>query len=110
MSDGSPAWVGEAAKNRRRMLERAYADPGALHRLQVHVPDQPGVLADITQAFGAEQINIEDFELQHISPELGGTLTLLVTGENLLGGQLGEPDNATIRPGRTITAGLRAGF
>ena len=35
----------------------------------------------ITQALGAERINIEDFELEHISPERGGTLTLLVTGE-----------------------------
>ena len=44
-------------------------------------PTGPGVLAAITQALGAERINIEDFELQHISPERGGTLTLLVTGE-----------------------------
>ena len=36
----------------------------------------------ITQALGAERINIEDFELEHISPERGGTLTLLVTGED----------------------------
>jgi prephenate dehydrogenase len=73
-------WIGEAAGNRRRMLEVAYRDPGALHRLRVHVPDRPGVLAGITQALGAERINIEDFELQHRSPERGGTLTLLVTG------------------------------
>ncbi|MEO8335657.1 MAG: TonB-dependent receptor plug domain-containing protein [bacterium] len=37
-------------------------------------------------------------------------VSLLLTGENLLGGQLGEPDNVTIRPGRTVTAGLRASF
>jgi prephenate dehydrogenase len=74
-------WIGEAAQNRRRMLERAYPDPGALHRLRIHVPDRPGVLAGITQALGAERINIEDFELQHMSPERGGTLTVLVTGE-----------------------------
>ena len=47
----------------------------------MRVPDRPGVLAGITQALGAERINIEDFELEHISPERGGTLTLLVTGE-----------------------------
>lgn len=35
---------------------------------------------------------------------------LTFTGENLLGGQLGEPDDVTIRPGRTITGGLRASF
>ena len=73
-------WIGEASGNRRRMLEREYPDPGELQRLRVHVPDRPGVLAGITQALGAERINIEDFELHHVSPERGGTLTLLVTG------------------------------
>jgi prephenate dehydrogenase len=74
-------WVGEASQNRRRMLEREYPDPGELQRLRVHVPDRPGVLAGITQALGAERINIEDFELHHMSPERGGTLTVLVAGE-----------------------------
>ncbi len=75
-------WIGEAAENRRRMLADAYPDPGALQRLRVHVPDRAGVLAGITQALGAERINIEDFELNHVSPERGGVLTLLVTGEH----------------------------
>ena len=75
-------WIGEAAGNRRRMLADAYPDPGALQQLRVHVPDRPGVLAGITQALGAERINIEDFELQHMSPDRGGTLTVLVTGED----------------------------
>jgi prephenate dehydrogenase len=74
-------WIGEASQNRRRMLEREYPDPGELQRLRVHVPDRPGVLAGITQALGAERINIEDFELHHMSPERGGTLTVLVQGE-----------------------------
>src|SRR5437764_11289516 len=74
-------WIGEAAGNRRRMLADAYTDPGELQRLRVHVPDRPGVLAGITQALGAERINIEDFELRHMSRERGGTLTLLVSGE-----------------------------
>jgi prephenate dehydrogenase len=74
-------WIGEASGNRRRMLDREYPDPGSLQRLRVHVPDRPGVLAGITQALGAERINIEDFELHHMSPERGGTLTLLVEGE-----------------------------
>jgi prephenate dehydrogenase len=73
-------WIGEASDNRRRMLEQAFPDPGDLHQLRVHVPDRPGVLAGITQALGAQRINIEDFELHHVSPERGGTLTLLVTG------------------------------
>jgi prephenate dehydrogenase len=74
-------WIGEASDNRRRMLADAFPDPGDLHQLRVHVPDRPGVLAGITQALGAQRINIEDFELHHVSPERGGTLTLLVTGE-----------------------------
>jgi len=34
----------------------------------------------------------------------------VVTGDNLLGGQLGEPDNVTIRPGRSMTVGIRTSF
>jgi prephenate dehydrogenase len=75
-------WIAEASGNRRRMLAEAYEQPGALQRLRVHVPDRPGVLAGITQALGAERINIEDFELQHMSRERGGTLTVLVGGED----------------------------
>ena len=75
-------WIAEASGNRRRMLAEAYDQPGVLQRLRVHVPDRPGVLAGITQAFGAARINIDDFELQHMSRERGGTLTLLVSGED----------------------------
>jgi prephenate dehydrogenase len=74
-------WIGEASGNRHRMLGGAYPDAGELHQLRIHVPDRPGVLAGITQALGAERINIEDFELHHVSPERGGTLTLLVGGD-----------------------------
>jgi prephenate dehydrogenase len=75
-------WIGEASGNRRRLLETAYDDPGALQRLRVHVPDRPGVIAGIAQALGAERINIADFDLQHLSSERGGTLTILVAGEH----------------------------
>jgi prephenate dehydrogenase len=75
-------WIGEASGNRRRMIGDAYPDAVDLHQLRVHVPDRPGVLAGITQALGAERINIEDFELHHVSPDRGGTLTLLVGGED----------------------------
>jgi hypothetical protein len=63
------------------MLESAYEHAGELYRLRVHVPDRPGVLAGITQALGAERINIGGFDLQHLSRERGGTLTVLVAGE-----------------------------
>ena len=75
-------WIAEASGNKRRLLSEAYEQPGALQWLRVHVPDRPGVLAGITQALGAARINIEDFELQHMSRERGGTLTLLVSGED----------------------------
>ena len=64
-----------AGCSRRRSRTRAPSS-----ELHVHVPDRPGVLAGITQALGAARINIEDFELQHVSPERGGNLTLLVAG------------------------------
>ncbi len=76
------AWIGEAAENRRRMLDQVYPGAGDLHQVHVHIPDRPGAFSEVTQALGAERINIEDFEMQHISPELGGTLTLLVAGES----------------------------
>jgi prephenate dehydrogenase len=74
-------WIGEAGGNRRRLLETAYDDPGALQRLRVHIPDRPGVLAGIFQALGAERINVADFDLEHLSSERGGTLTILLAGE-----------------------------
>jgi len=74
-------WIAEAAGHRRRMLAEAHRDPGALQRLRVHVPDRPGVLAGVTQALGAARINIEEFDLQHFSPERGGVLTIMVSGE-----------------------------
>jgi prephenate dehydrogenase len=75
-------WIAEAADNRKRMLATAYGDPGALQRVRVHLPDRPGVLAGIFQALGAERINVEDFELDHLSTERGGTLTVVVAGED----------------------------
>ena len=73
-------WIGEASGHRRRMLATAFTDPGDLQRLRIHIPDRPGVLAGIFQALGAERINVEDFELDHVSSERGGTLTMLVAG------------------------------
>ena len=81
-------WIGEASGHRRRMLATAFTDPGDLRRLRIHISDRPGVLAGIFQALGAERINVEDFELDHVSAERGGTLTMLVAGA-------GEAERAT---------------
>ena len=75
------AFIAEAAQNRRRMLDVAYGDAGALQRVQIHVADRTNVLAEVTHAFGAARIDIRDFDLDHVSPEQGGTLTVLVSGE-----------------------------
>jgi prephenate dehydrogenase len=78
-------WIEQAAAMRARLDEQAYrTDVRQLHRIRVRVPDKPGVLARITQTLGAAGINIEDFELRHVSPEYGGVLVVLVAGsENL---------------------------
>jgi prephenate dehydrogenase len=74
-------WIGESATARTRMLEYAYrTEATKLNRIRVRIPDKPGVLARITQTLGAAGINIEDFELRHVSPEYGGVLVILVAG------------------------------
>jgi prephenate dehydrogenase len=79
--DTIATWIGDSATARTRMLEYAYqTDAKMLNRIRVRVPDKPGVLARITQTLGAAGINIEDFELRHVSPEYGGVLVILVSG------------------------------
>jgi iron complex outermembrane receptor protein len=45
-----------------------------------------------------------------LSRELGRGLALTVGGDNLLDRQRGEPDDATVVPGRSVTLGIRAKF
>jgi iron complex outermembrane receptor protein len=45
-----------------------------------------------------------------LSRELFSRFTLTLSGDNLLGYQLGEPDNITVVPGRTFRLGVRAAF
>ncbi len=74
-------WIEQAAEVRSRMLEYAYrTEARMLNRIRIRIPDTPGVLARITQTLGAAGINIEDFELRHVSPEYGGVLVILVSG------------------------------
>jgi prephenate dehydrogenase len=73
--------IAEAADARTRMLEYAYrTEAKMLNRIRIRVPDKPGMLARITQSLGAAGINIEDFELRHVSPEYGAVLVILVSG------------------------------
>jgi prephenate dehydrogenase len=73
--------IAAAAAARERLDSFAYRTaPAQLNRIRIRVPDRPGVLARITQILGAAQINLEDFELRHVSPEYGGVLVILVAG------------------------------
>lgn len=73
--------IAAAAAARERMLAFAYRTEAAqLNRIRIRVPDRPGELARITQLLGTAGINIEDFELRHVSPEYGGVLVILVAG------------------------------
>ncbi|MFL5738090.1 MAG: prephenate dehydrogenase/arogenate dehydrogenase family protein [Actinomycetota bacterium] len=78
-------------------LERAFADAkrarlglaakpqvrAGVAVLQVPVPDRPGVLADLTAALGAADVNIEDLQIVH-SPEGGrGTVHLTLALDDL---------------------------
>ena len=74
-------WIAEAGLHRRHLLAEVYPSMGGLFRLRVHLADQPGVLAGITQVLGAERINIEDLEMQHVSPDRGGSLSIVIAGE-----------------------------
>jgi prephenate dehydrogenase len=74
-------WIGDAAAKREELLRDAYEEAKELFRVQVHVADRPGILAAIMQALGAERINIEDLDLHHMSRTRGGTLSVLVMGE-----------------------------
>ena len=75
------ATIATAAAARERLESFAYRTaPAQLNRIRIRVPDRPGVLARITQILGAAQINLEDFELRHVSPEYGGVLVILLAG------------------------------
>lgn len=78
---GIEATIATAAAAREQLESFAYRTaPAELNRIRIRIPDQPGVLARITQILGAAQINLEDFEMRHVSPEYGGVLVILVAG------------------------------
>lgn len=81
----------------------------------------------LLSAFSSENSDVRSFIGPELRPywrnyagvtRIGGRLgmevrrgmTLTLDGENLLDQQRGEPDNVTILPGRTISAGLRLHF
>jgi len=84
----------------RLALAAAYADSGALQR-----PLSGTALRTYWRQYGGAT---------RVRASLGRTLrpglAATIAGENLLGQQRNEPDNATVLPGRSVTVGLRASF
>ncbi|MHB8968136.1 MAG: prephenate dehydrogenase/arogenate dehydrogenase family protein [Thermoleophilia bacterium] len=70
----------QAAEKRNRMLEAEHLAPSELFVVKVPVSDQPGVLSDVTVTLGNAGINIDDLAFHRISVELGGVLSLVVSG------------------------------
>ncbi|MBO0732650.1 MAG: prephenate dehydrogenase/arogenate dehydrogenase family protein, partial [Acidimicrobiaceae bacterium] len=51
--------------------------------LRVPVPDQPGVLAEVTTVLGERGVNIYDLEIAHSGEGAGGVLVLVIDGASL---------------------------
>jgi len=75
----------QAADKRNRMLEAEHLAPSELFVVKVPVPDRPGVLSDVTVALGNAGINIDDLSFHRISVDLGGVLSLVVSGGDTAG-------------------------
>lgn len=84
LDDGDEEFLSEmiiqAAEKRNRMLEAEHLAPSELFVVKVPVPDRPGVLSDVTVALGNAGINIDDLSFHRISVDLGGVLSLVVSG------------------------------
>lgn len=72
-----------AAANRNRMLEAEHLAPSDLFVVKVPVSDRPGVLSQVTVALGNAGINIDDLSFHRISVDLGGVLSLVVSGSEI---------------------------
>ena len=73
--------IGRSREQRTRMLAGGDLPAENLFCLTVHIADRPGVLRSIFLALGDAAINVEDFELHHVSAEIGGALSVYVLGE-----------------------------
>ena len=72
-----------AREQRERMLAAGSLSSEDLYDLIIPVSDRPGVFSEIMVALGDAGINVEDLSMHHMSPELGGTLTVYVLGEDV---------------------------
>lgn len=73
-------WNERAAGDRRRLLEADLAG-GAVHELQVSVPNRPGIVAQVALALGRGGVNIADMALAPAPDNRSGAITLWVVGD-----------------------------
>ena len=82
--DSVARWHGQAAGDRRRLLEAEHAG-GPLRELRVAVPNRPGVVAELALALGRASVNIEDMAL-HPAPDMrSGAISVWVAGDEEAG-------------------------
>lgn len=70
----------QARSDRQALLEQDLVG-GEVHELRVSVPNQPGVLANITLALGKAGVNIVDMALYPAADMRSGAISLWVPGE-----------------------------
>jgi prephenate dehydrogenase len=82
-SDDGPAiaaWNEVARDDRRRLLEAELAG-GAVHELRVSVPNQPGIVAQVSLALGKGGVNILDMALAPAPDMRSGAITFWIAGD-----------------------------
>jgi prephenate dehydrogenase len=78
--DWIAAWHARAAEQRRALLEAGLAG-GPLRELRVHVPNRPGIVAEIALELGRGGVNIEDMGLYPAADMRSGAISLYVAGD-----------------------------
>jgi prephenate dehydrogenase len=73
-------WIEDARRDRDALLS-AGISPGAVHELRVHVPNRPGVVAEIALALGQGGVNIGDMALAPSRDNSQGVVSLWIGGE-----------------------------
>jgi prephenate dehydrogenase len=73
------AWQAGAGEDRRALLEGQLAG-GPLQELRVHVPNRPGIVAELALALGRAGVNIEDMALHPAQDMSSGAVSLWVAG------------------------------
>ena len=75
------AWI-ERARGARDALLAAGIEGGPVHELRVHVPNRPGVIAEIALALGEAGVNIGDMALSPSRDNSQGVVALWIGGES----------------------------